>query len=332
MSRNWLDHWDERRARRGERAKGDAHFELRPDLAFPKSDFLGGLSYFCTRAEWAAANPSYYGPAHTGNGFVEIGDFLTFPSSVKTDVAANNLVTVKLTQSSSRARAVVVFHHWNAKRRAGLLAGYLARSGLTVAEVALPYHLERSRPGATHADFMLSASLGRTLQSFRQAVADGRDLIRWLQGEGYSEISVLGMSLGSWVAGLVAAHEPGVRNAALCLSAGSLADMVWTGRATRNIRAGLEPHLDLPTLRRAWAPLDLEAFADRLCRNSLDLQITLAKRDTVVRPELSESFIESLRAAGGDPEIRAHNCGHYSLSLPPFGPRVAYDLRRFLAS
>ena len=36
----------------------------------------------------------------------------------------------------------------------------------------MPYHFERSRPGAAHADYMLSANLGRTLQSVRQAVVD----------------------------------------------------------------------------------------------------------------------------------------------------------------
>ncbi|MBB4189334.1 esterase/lipase [Sinorhizobium terangae] len=78
---------------------------------------------------------------------------------------------------------------------------------------------------------MLSSNLGRTIQSVRQAVWDGRKLIRWLKSEDYREVSVLGMSLGSWVAGLIAAHDPGVSKASLFLTAGSLADMVWTGGA-----------------------------------------------------------------------------------------------------
>ena len=79
---------------------------------------------------------------------------------------------------------------------------------------------------------------------------DGRKLIRWLKGLGYKEVSVLGMSLGSWISGLVAAHDPSVAKAALFLKAGSLADMVWTGRATRLIRNSLEPEIELTDLRR----------------------------------------------------------------------------------
>src|SRR5690606_35300632 len=138
--------------------------------------------------------------------------------------------TAKVTRYGPSERALIIFHHWNASSRQRVLAGWFARLGITVVEVSMPYHFERSRPGAAHADYMLSANLGRTLQSVRQAVVDGRSVVRWLSGSGYREISVLGMSLGSWVAGLVAAHDPAVSRASLFLTADSLADMVWTGR------------------------------------------------------------------------------------------------------
>ncbi|TIP22182.1 MAG: dienelactone hydrolase-related enzyme, partial [Mesorhizobium sp.] len=119
-------------------------------------------------------------------------------------------------------------------------------------------------------------------------------LIRWLKSEGYREISVLGMSLGSWVAAIVAAHDLAVSKASLFLTAGSLADMVWTGRATRSIRDSLEPEIELTDLRRAWGPLNLENYAHSLARPGLDLQLVLAKRDKVVLPELSERFMQRL--------------------------------------
>jgi hypothetical protein len=164
---------------------------------------------------------------------------------------------------------------------------------------------------------MLSPNLGRTVQSMRQAVLDGRRLISALKNEGYDDISLLGMSLGSWVAGLIAAHDRTVRRAALFLSAGDLADMVWTGRATRHIRASLEAEVGLTELRRSWAPLNLENHADKLARTSLELQFVFAKRDTVVLPELSRQLAAKLKTAGAKPGILELNCGHYSLSLPP---------------
>ena len=93
--------------------------------------------------------------------------------------------------------------------------------------------------------------------------------------------------------------------------------MVWTGRATEAIRQSLEPGLDMADLRRAWRPINQETYAHQLARPGLDLQLVLAKRDTVVVPELSHTFIQKLRASGAHPDVLELNCGHYSLALPP---------------
>ena len=47
------------------------------------------------------------------------------------------------------------------------------------------YHFERSRPDASYADYILNPNIGRTLESIKQAVSDGRKLIQWLKYEGY---------------------------------------------------------------------------------------------------------------------------------------------------
>lgn len=195
----------------------------------------------------------------------------------------------------------------------------------------MPYHFERSRPGSFHADYMLSAGLGRTIESVRQAVCDGRKLIRWLKGEGYKEISVLGMSLGSWVAGLIAAHDTTVAKASLFLAGGSLAEMVWTGRATRSIRRSLQQEIKLTDLRRAWAPLNLENYVDRLARPGLNLQFILAKRDKVVLPEISQQLVQRLTVAGAKPHILNLNCGHYSLGKLPYIVFAGLSARQFLS-
>ncbi|NEJ11183.1 dienelactone hydrolase-related enzyme, partial [Rhizobium leguminosarum] len=147
----------------------------------------------------------------------------------------------------------------------------------------------------------------------------------------YREISVLGMSLGSWVAGLIAAHEPAVSKASLFLTAGSLADMVWTGRATRSIRDSLEPAIALADLRRVWGPLNLENFAHKLARPDLALQVVFATRDKVVLPELTKRFIEKLHQAGAKPSVLKLNCGHYSLATPPYILFAGWSLKRFLS-
>ncbi|CAN7719883.1 dienelactone hydrolase-related enzyme [Rhizobium rhizogenes] len=332
MYHSWLDRWDERRVRRGEEGKKTTDFVLDAERAFPGAKKTAGLEEFCGLADQALADPAFFDePSGSDQGFQRQDGWLKFPSDMSTDIEENNVVWAKITESGSFDQALVIFHHWNASTRNYQIANFFAKRGITVVEIAMPYHFERSRPGAVHADYMLSANLGRTIQSIRQAVWDGRKLIRWLKSEGYREISVLGMSLGSWVAGLVAAHDPAVSKASLFLTAGSLADMVWTGRATRSIRESLEHGMELTDLRRAWGPLNLENYAHNLARTDLEFHVVLARRDKVVLPEISQRFMQRLKAAGARPNILELNCGHYSLGMPPYILMAGLSLKRFLS-
>lgn len=331
MYHSWLDRWDERRARRGEEGKKTTDFALDAERAFPGAKKIAGIEEFCVLADQAVADPTFFRePSGSGEGF-EWGDGkLKFPSDISTDIEENNVVWAKITESGSFDRALVIFHHWNARARNRLIAKLFSRRGITIVEIAMPYHFERSRLGSVHADYMLSSNLGRTIQSMRQAVWDGQKLIRWLKSKGYREVSVLGMSLGSWVAGLIAAHNHAVSKASLFLTAGSLADMVWTGRATRSIRDSLEPAIDLAALRRAWGPLNLENYTHNLARPGLNLHIVLAKRDKVVLPGLSEQFLNGLREAKARQIILKLSCGHYSLAIPPYILLAGFSLGSFL--
>jgi hypothetical protein len=326
-----LDRWDEKRARLGERAKAIESFALGTDAAFPFLEDSQSLGDFCKLAVSASADPSYYDlPPGYSPSYDLSGNRLQFQSALRTAIPENNTVTARITEGVSPQHALVVFHHWNASKHQDALARYFSRRGITIAELAMPYHFERSRPGAAHADYMLSANIGRTLQSVRQAVWDGRALIQWFSDRGYKRISVLGMSLGSWVAGLVAAHDPLVTRASLFLSADSLADMVWTGRATQAIRKGLETAVGIDDLRRAWAPMDLGHYVHRLARSDLGLHMVLANRDTVVMPDLTRRFVGRLQGDGAGPIVKEFSCGHYSLALPPFSLMAGLSLRHFL--
>lgn len=332
MYHSWLDRWDERRARRGDEGKKTTDFVLDSERAFPGTKKIASIEEFCVLADQAVADPTFFRePSGSGEGFEREGAWLKFPSVISTDIEENNVVWAKITESGSFEQAMVIFHHWNARARNHLIAKFFSRRSITVVEIAMPYHFERSRPGSLHADYMLSPNLGRTIQSMRQAVWDGQKLIRWLRSEGYREISILGMSLGSWVAGLIAAHDNAVSKASLFLTAGSLADMVWTGRATRSIHDSLEPAIELTDLNRAWSLLNLENYVHNLARPGLDLHVVLAKRDKVVLPALSERFMDGLTDAGAKPSILELSCGHYSLAMPPYILLAGLSLDRFLS-
>jgi hypothetical protein len=329
---SWLDRWDERRALRGEEGKKSTDFVLDAERAFPGAKKITSIEEFCALADQAVADPAFFvEPCVSDQGFERRDGWLKFPSDISTDIEENNVVWAKITESGSFDQAMVIFHHWNASARNRLIANFFSRFGITVVEIAMPYHFERRRPRSVHADYMLSPNLGRTIQSMRQAVWDGQKLIRWLRSEGYREIAVLGMSLGSWVAGMVAAHDLAVSKASLFLTAGSLADMVWTGRATRSIRDSLEPAIELKDLRRAWGPLNLENYTHNLARRGLHLHVVLARRDKVVLPQLSKRFMERLTDAGAKPNILELSCGHYSLAMPPYILSAGLSLKRFLS-
>ena len=319
MLHRMLDLWDERRAARADATKRPMPPIIDASLPFPDTSPASNLDAFCAMAEDAADNPSFFAPAQVGGEDLRWEDgWISFPSLLASDVVANNTVRASVEIGAGRGHALVVFHHWNARKRSTRLARYFAAEGVTVVQMAMPFHMERRRPRAENVDDILSADLGRTLRSMRQAALDGRALVGVLHGAGFERVSVLGMSLGSWVAGLVAAHDERIGCAGLFLSAGSLADMVWTGRATRHIRTSLDGVVELSQLRRAWAPLDLARHASKLARPGLTLQFVLAKRDTVVPPEMSERFVSAVRYAGAEPRVCRLDCGHYSLSLPPY--------------
>lgn len=319
MLHSLLDRWDEKKAARSEAIKRATGFRLDANLAFEDVDDVTTIEGFIQHATLAANNPGFFGQDLDTITEVDRNDqWITFPSQVVTSTPENNTVTARISDGPKSRRAMILFHHWNANSRYDQIAKYFNRRGIAVIEMAMPYHHERSRPGSEYADHMLSPSLGRTLQSVRQAVLDGRQIVRWLEREGYDEISVLGMSLGSWVAGLLAAHDPAVKNAALFLTADSLAEMCWTGRATRHIHESLEGTISLTEFQQAWLPLDLGHHAGSLSRNDLHLQLVLGKRDTVVLPALSHRLTEKLTSHGANLDVLSLNCGHYSLTLPPY--------------
>lgn len=327
----WLDRWDDRKTRRRDNVKVATDMVLDTNRAFPEATGSADLGNFCMFAERAArSSDAFFSIPDQMPKVRWQDDFIQFPSSISTGTPENDVVHAHVTMASTTEHAVIVFHHWNASSRNKSLARFFAARGMTVFEMALPYHLERTRPGAAHADDMLSPNLGRTIQSMHQAVADGRQLVRIVQTAGYQKITVLGMSLGSWVAGLIAAHDPAVSKASLLLNGGDLAEVVWTGSATRHIRLSLDNRLSSDDLKRAWAPLNLGNHVDKLARPELDLQVVLATRDKVVPPAVSERFVNHLKNAGASVTVKRLNCGHYSLTLPPYIISTGISAARFL--
>ncbi len=127
----------------------------------------------------------------------EWGQFLRFTSAVPSPYPENNLVNARWFPAKGH-RAVVLLPQWNAD---GVSQNALCRIfnllGIAALRLSMPYHDIRRPNGLTRADYAVSANVGRTIDATRQAVADIRSCMDWLEQKGYSRLGIVGTSLGS---------------------------------------------------------------------------------------------------------------------------------------
>ncbi len=86
------------------------------------------------------------------------------------------------------------------------------RLGLDVALVTLPFHGTRRPPGARYSgELFASWHVGRLNEAVRQSVHDVQRVAAWLQRDRLHEIGVIGMSLGGYLAALLAGLRSDLR-------------------------------------------------------------------------------------------------------------------------
>jgi dienelactone hydrolase len=261
------------------------------------------------------------------------GDILSFPSAITTPHESNNTVRARYFPAPSdrgRARAVVVLPQWNADSEGHVgLCRLLNRFHITALRLSLPYHDRRMPPELQRADYIVSANVGRTAQVCRQAVLDARRAVAWLAREGYTSIGILGTSLGSCLSMLTAAHEPLIRAAALNHVSCYFADVVWDGLSTAHVREGLEGHIDLDRLRRAWMPISPYPYVSRM--RGKKVLLVYALYDLTFPVPLSRMLIDEFRRQDIGHELAVLPCGHYTTGVTPFKWLDGLALCRFLA-
>ena len=230
----------------------------------------------------------------------------------------------------ANGRAIVVIPQWNADEDSMVQACRILNGfGLSALRMTLPHHEERRPSGMLRADAMVSPVLGLTLQSVRRAVIEVRQAVGWLLDQGYRHVGIFGTSLGSCIGFLALSHEDRVVAAAFNHVAGDFADVVWSGLATAHVRASLEEHVDIETLRRCWAPISPARFATRLAGRRPKILLVSGAYDPIFLPEHSLALATALRRAGVDFKRVVLPCGHYTLGRPPFYLIDAYLIVRF---
>ena len=258
---------------------------------------------------------------------------LRFPSAFESPSPVNNTVVARvfparLKQTSQPRRAVVVLPQWNADPQGHVgLCQLFARFGVTALRLSLPYHDARRPPELERADYIVSSNVGRTLQANRQAVLDARRTVHWLAREGYDRIGIMGTSLGSCLAMLTMAHEPGLSAGAFNHVSPYFADVVWRGLSTRHVRAGLDGHVTLDALREYWIPISPWPFIDRV--RDRRVLLVYAQYDLTFPVDLSRAFIHEFKRRQLPFESALLPCGHYTTGKAPFKYLDGFYLTKF---
>ncbi len=257
-------------------------------------------------------------------------EFLRFTSPVCTPYPENNQVNARWFPATGR-RAIVLLPHWNSDAISYVsLCRVFNLLGIAVLRMTMPYHDIRMPSEIKRADYAVSANIGRTLDAARQGVVDIRCCLDWLEEQGYSNLGIVGTSLGSCYAFIAAAHDPRVRVAAFNHASTYFADVVWHGQSTRHIRQGIEQRIDLEELRKVWMAISPMAYFEHFARWPKKSLIIYADYDLTFLPEFSRQVVNEFARHGLDHKVAVLPCGHYTTGETPYKYMDGWHLASFL--
>ncbi|MCS7014908.1 MAG: prolyl oligopeptidase family serine peptidase [Gemmatales bacterium] len=237
-----------------------------------------------------------------------------FPSAVRSPYEVNNMVYAMYYRPNrcdrERVPGVIVLDILDGSQRvARAQALYLACRGVAVLTLYLPYYGPR-RPGNVR---FLSPNLEHTRRAMEQAVLDVRRAVAWLRSRpeiDQERLTVMGTSFGSFIAGLSAAMEPGIRRVIILLGGGGLVDAYYDHPRVQPYRKVWEALGGTrQRLKELVAPLDPVTYADRL--RDREVLIIAGKRDEIVPPQAAEALAKACPGA----KLIWFNCTHYSAIL-----------------
>jgi hypothetical protein len=265
------------------------------------------------------------------------GDQLTWTSAVQTPSPENNLARARYFPANPKKErqprsAVVVLPQWNAQPESHVEACRIFNFiGMSALRLTLPYHQERRPPELQRADHLVSTNIGRTIQSMRQAVLDTRAAVRWLKGQGFERIGILGTSVGSCIAFLAFAHEPDINAGTFNHVSGYVADVAWRGLSTRHVREGFADHLTLEELREFWTPISPVPFINRLPKLGLrPMRFIAARYDLTFPLDLTHQTIAEAKRHQLPLDVVWLPCGHYTMASMPWKAIDAWKIATFM--
>lgn len=218
-------------------------------------------------------------------------------------------------------QAMIVMPQWNADAFShNALCEMFNRWGIACLRLSKPYHDVRRPAELERSDYAVSANVGRTINAARQAVADVRSCIGWLQALGYEQFGVLGTSLGSCYAFLAAAMDPRIQVCAFNHASTWFGDVVWTGQSTRHVRASLEhAGLSRDEVRAVFAGISPMSFVRQFAAaRERQTLVVHATYDLTFLRELSLDVLKSFDENRIRYVSKVLPCGHYTTGETPY--------------
>jgi dienelactone hydrolase len=273
-------------------------------------------------------------------GTLAQAQFLRFTSPVRTPYPENDRVNARWFPAPAEKtagkpkQAIIVMPQWNADAFShNALCSIFNRFGVSALRLSKPYHDIRRPAELERADYAVSANVGRTMASCRQAVVDIRCCLDWLQQQGYEQFGILGTSLGSCYAFLASALDRRVQVTAFNHASMSFGDVVWTGQSTRHIRAAFEAiTMTQQRLRDVWAAVSPSFYMDQFAANPKKILLVHATYDLTFLEEYSLQVIENFRRRGVDFVSKVLPCGHYTTGETPYKFMDGWYLGSFIYS
>ena len=261
--------------------------------------------------------------------------FLRFTSPIRTPYPENDQVNARWYEArmpslpqegaaSQPRQAMIVLPQWNADAFShNALCEIFLRWGVSSLRLSKPYHDIRRPAELERSDYAVSANVGRTIQAARQAVADIRSCVDWLEQQGYTQIGILGTSLGSCYAYLAAAVDPRLRVCAFNHASTNFGDVVWEGQSTRHIHAALEhAGLDQHTVRQIFSAISPSSYIEQYAATSREASrntlVVYATYDLTFPRKGSLAAIENFQRHNVAHIAKVLPCGHYTTGEFPY--------------
>lgn len=263
----------------------------------------------------------------------QIGTFLRFTSPVETPYPENNQMNARWFPVEGSRKAMIVIPQWNSDAIShNALCSIWNKLGISGLRISMPYHDARMPAELNRADYAVSANMGRTIDAARQGVIDIRCCVDWLEEQGYTDIGIMGTSLGSCYAFIASAHDPRLKINVFNHASTYFGDVVWTGQSTRHIREAVQQVMTQDELRKSLLGASPMVYFHKFARWPKRCLMLYAKYDLTFLPEFSEQIAAEFKRWGLNAMIKCMPCGHYTIGETPYKYMLGWNISRFVAS